>query len=90
MNRIWAKTLIDISVTADFILLEFIKKVNILLQKKSDIYQVTDIDKKLFKYNKEIINQEIEEIRLYIRLHINNMQFNITLISKHDVMLELL
>ena len=57
---------------------------------KSDIYAVTDIDEKSFEYNKEMINQEIEVIRLYIRSHINNIQFNITLISRHDVMLELL
>ena len=59
---------------------EFTKKAKILLQKKSDVYAVTDIDEKLFEYNKETVNQETEEIRLQIRPHINNIQFNITLI----------
>ena len=35
---------------------EFIKKVNILLKKKRDIYAVTVIDEKFFKYNKEKID----------------------------------
>ena len=78
------------SIITNFKLLEFIEKANILLQRKSDIYQVIDIDKKSFKYNKEIIDYKIKEIRLCIRSHVNNMQFNIILISKHDVMLELL
>ena len=73
----------------NFLLLEFIKKVKILLQRKSDVYAVTDIDDKSLEYNKENINQETEEIRLYIRSYTNNMQFNIMLISRHNVMLEL-
>ena len=42
----------------------FVKKVNILLQRKSNVYAVTDIDEKSFEYNKEIVDQEIKEIRL--------------------------
>ena len=64
VNRIWIRTLIDMSVIINFLLSEFVKKVKILLQKKSDIYTVTDIDEKSFKYNKEIINQKMKEIRL--------------------------
>ena len=37
-----------------------------------------------------MIDYKIEEIKLYIRSHVNNMQFNIMLISRHNVMLELL
>ena len=90
INEIWAKVLIDIKVIINFISSSFIKKAKILLQIKSDIYTVTDIDEKLLEYNKEIINQEIKEIRLCIRSYINNMQFNIMLTDRHDVMLELL
>ena len=78
------------NVTVNFLLLEFIKKVKILLQRKSDVYIVTDIDKKSLEYNKEKIDQEIKEIKLHIRSHTNDMQFNIMLINKHDVVLELL
>ena len=63
----------------NFLSLEFAKKVKILLQKKSDVYVVIDIDKKLLDYNKEMIDQEIKEIRLQIESHINDMQFNIML-----------
>ena len=37
-------------------LLEFIRKSNILLKKKSDIYTVTVIVKKFLEYNEEKIN----------------------------------
>ena len=43
---------------------KFTRKIKILLQKKDNIYIVTDIDKKSFKYNKEKIDQEIKEIKL--------------------------
>ena len=46
----------------NFLSSEFVRKVKILLQEKSDIYIVTDIDEKLLEYNKEVINCEIEEI----------------------------
>ena len=49
------------SVIVNFLLSEFIRKVKILLQEKSDVYIVTDIDEKSFKYNKEVINYETEE-----------------------------
>ena len=78
------------NVTANFLLLEFAKKVKILLQKKSDVYAVTDIDEKSLEYNKETVDQETEETQLQIRSHMNNMQFNIMLIRQHDVILELL
>ena len=45
-------------------LLEFIRKVNILLKRKSDVYTVIVIDKKLLKYNKEKIDQQMKEIKL--------------------------
>ena len=56
---------------------------------KSDVYAVIDIDKKFLRYNKETVDQEIEEIRLCIRSYINDMQFDITLINRYDVVLEL-
>ena len=67
------------SIIINFLLSEFIKKAKILFQKKRDVYAVTDIDEKSLEYNKEIINQKIEEIRLQIRPHINDIQFDTTL-----------
>ena len=40
----------------NFMLLEFIKKINILFKKKSNVYAVTVIDKKSLEYNKEKID----------------------------------
>ena len=68
---------------------EFTKKVKILLQKKSDVYVVTDIDEKLLEYNKETVDQEIKETRLQIKSHMNDIQFNIMLTEWHDIVLEL-
>ena len=73
----------------NFLSSEFTKKVKISLQKKSDVYAVTDIDEKFLEYNKKTVDQEIKEIRLWIRLHMNDMQFNIMLIEQHNVVLEL-
>ena len=50
------------SVIINFLLSEFVRKVRILLQKKSDVYAVTDIDEKSLKYNKDMINHKTEEI----------------------------
>ena len=64
VNRIWTRTLIDTDVMMNFLLSEFVKKMKISLQKKSNVYAVTDIDEKLLEYNKEMIDQEMKEIRL--------------------------
>ena len=90
VNKTWTRTLIDMSVMANFLSPEFARKMKILLQKKSDVYAVTDIDEKLLRYNEEEIDQKTEEIRLCIRSHMNDMQFDITLTGWHDVVLELL
>ena len=77
------------SVMVNFLSSEFVKKAKISLQKKSDVYTVTDIDEKSLEYNEEKINHKTEEIRLHIRSHINDMQFDIMLIRQHDVILGL-
>ena len=40
----------------NFMLSNFAKKANILLQDKSNVYTVTNIDEKLLEYNKEKID----------------------------------
>ena len=64
----------------NFLSPEFMKKMKISLQKKSNVYAVTDIDEKSLEYNKETVDQETEETQLQIRPHMNDMQFNIMLI----------
>ena len=68
------------SVMMNFLSSEFTKKAKILLQKKSNVYAVTDIDEKSLEYNKEIIDQEMKKTQLQIESHMNDMQFNIMLI----------
>ena len=43
---------------------EFIRKANILLRKKSDVYAIIVIDEKSLKYNKEKVDQQTEKVRL--------------------------
>ena len=47
----------------DFMSLMFTKKVNIQLQQKKDrdIYKVTSVDNIALSYNKEVVNQKIED-----------------------------
>ena len=75
----------------DFMLLMFTKKVKILLQQKKDrdTYEVTSVDDKTLSYNKKVVDHKTEDTWLQIEPHVWDMQFNIMLISKHDVMLEL-
>ena len=64
VNWHWAHILINTGAMRDFMSLTFIKKVKILLQKKSDVYKVTAVDNKLLSYNNKMIDHETEEIRL--------------------------
>ena len=89
VNETWTRTLIDTDATVNFLLPEFTKKTKILLQKKSNVYAVTDIDEKPLEYNEEKIDHKTEETRLHIRPHMNDMQFNIMLTRQHNVILEL-
>ena len=92
VNEQWAHTLIDTGVIRDFMSSMFTKKVKILLQQKRsrDTYEVTFIDDKALSYNKRVVDHETEDTWLQIRPHVWDMWFDITLISKHDVVLELL
>ena len=90
VNKHWAHILINTSAMRDFLSLTFAKRVKISLQKKSKTYKVTVIDDKLLLYNNRMFNYKIKKIRLQNRPHVWDMQFNILLISRHDVMLRLL
>ena len=91
MNEQWAHILINTGVMRDFVSSMFIKKIKILLQQKKgrDIYKITSVDNKALNYNKRVVDHETEDTWLQIGPHVQNMQFNIMLISKHDIVLEL-
>ena len=92
MNEQWAHTLIDTGAMRDFMSSMFTKKVKIPLQQKKgrDTYKVTSVDDKALSYNKRVVDHETEDTQLQIRPHVWDMQFDIMIISKHDVVLELL
>ena len=92
VNKQWVCTLIDTGVMRDFMSSMFAKKVKIQQQQKKsrDIYKVTSVDDTALSYNQEVINHKTEDTWLQIRPHVWDMQFNITLISKHNAVLKLL
>ena len=48
------------------------------------------MNKKFLLFNNNIINQEMKEIRLRIKLHINNIIFNIIIIKIYNIILKML
>ena len=92
MKKQWVCTLIDTSVMRDFMSLMFVNKTRIQLQQKKikNIYEVTSVDNTALSYNNKVVNHKIEDTQLQIESHVQNMWFNIMLISKHNVVLELL
>ena len=75
----------------DFVSPTFTKKVKIPLQQKKgrDTYKVTSVDDKALSYNKRVVDHETKDTQLQIGPHVWDMQFDIMLISKHDVVLEI-
>ena len=92
MNEQWAHTLIDTGAMRDFMSSMFTKKVKIPLQQKKgrDTYKVTSVDDKALSYNKRVVDHKTEDTWLQIGPHVWDMQFDITLTDKHNVVLELL
>ena len=92
INKQWSHILINTDVMRDFMSSMFAKKIKIQLQQKKsrDIYKVTFINNTALSYNKEVVNHKIEDTQLQIEPHVWDMWFNITLINKHNIMLELL
>ena len=92
INKQWVCTLIDTDMMRDFMSSMFIKKVKILLQQKKgrDTYKITSVDDKALSYNKRVVNHKIKDTWLQIRPYVWDMQFNIMLTDKHDVVLRLL
>ena len=76
----------------DFISSTFVKKSEVQLQQKENknIYKVTSVDNTALSYNNRVVNHETEDTQLQIEPHVQNMQFNIMIISKHNVVLRLL
>ena len=91
VNKQWAHTLIDTGVMRDFMSLTFAKKSKVQLQqsKKQNIYKVTSVDDAVLSYNNRVIDHKMKDTWLQIESHVQDMWFNIMIISKHDVVLEL-
>ena len=76
----------------DFMSLTFTKKAKISLQQKRsrDIYKDTSVDDTALSYNQRVIDHKMKDTWLQIGPQVWDMQFDIMIISKHDVVLELL
>ena len=75
----------------DFMSPMFAKKAKILLQPKKgrDTYEVTSVDDKALSYNEGVVDHKMEDTQLQIGPHVQDMRFNITITSKHDIVLRL-
>ena len=69
----------------------FAKKAKIPLQQKKgrDAYEVTSVDDKALNYNNGVVDHKTEDTRLQIGPHVQDMQFDIMLTGKHNVVLGL-
>ena len=76
----------------DFISPTFAKKSKVQLQQKKnrDIYKVTSVDNTALSYNNRVVDHKMKDTWLQIEPHVQDMQFDIMLTDKHDVVLELL
>ena len=76
----------------DFMSLIFTKQTKIQLQQKKNrvIYEVTFIDDAVLNYDQRVVNHKTEDTQLQIKPHVWEIQFDIMLTDKHDVVLELL
>ena len=76
----------------DFMSSTFAKKSKVQLQQKKNknIYKVTSVDDAALSYNNRVVDHKTEDTWLQIEPHVWDMQFNIMITDKHDVVLELL
>ena len=92
--RIWvnikrqrARVLINTGVIKIFILLKFTRKIECKRIQKKKLYLLKIFDKTPSTYNNGIINKEIYELTLKIKLYIKILIFNIIEIFNSDVIL---
>ena len=76
----------------DFMSLTFVKKSKVQLQqmKNQNIYKVTSVDDTALSYNNRVVDHKMKDTQLQIGPHVWDMQFDITITDKHNVVLELL
>jgi hypothetical protein len=77
------RVMLDSSTQGNFILLETVKQLNILIREKKKPYLLNIIDRTAIKQNKEIIQHETIPIQVIIRKHIEEISLDIIKISNY-------
>jgi hypothetical protein len=77
------RVILDSSVQKNFISLETIKQLNILIQEKKEPYLLNIIDKTAIKQDKGIIRHKTIPIRVTIRKHIKKISLDIIKINSY-------
>jgi hypothetical protein len=75
--------MLDSSIQKNFILLETIKQLNILIREKKKPYLFIIIDRTVIKQNKGIVRYKIIPIRVTIRKHIKGINLDIIKINNY-------
>jgi hypothetical protein len=77
------RVMLDSSIQGNFILLEIIKQLNILIRKKEELYLFSIIDRIIIKQDKGIIQYKTILIQVKIRKHIEEISLDIIKISNY-------
>jgi hypothetical protein len=77
------RVILDSSVQRNFILLETIKQLNILIQEKKEPYLFSVINRTVIKQDKGIIRYKIIPIQVIIGKHIKEISLDIVKINNY-------
>jgi hypothetical protein len=77
------RVMLDSSIQGNFILLEIIKQLNILIREKEELYLFSIIDRIIIKQDKGIIQYKTILIQVKIRKHIEEISLDIIKISNY-------
>jgi hypothetical protein len=75
--------MLDSSAQGNFILLETVKQLNILIQEKEKPYLFIIIDRTAIKQDKGVVYHETIPMQVIIRKHIKEISLDIVKISNH-------
>jgi hypothetical protein len=82
-RRKGVRVILDSSAQRNFILLETIKQLNILIREKKEPYLLNIINRIIIKQNKGIIRYKTIPIQVIIRKHIEKISLDIVKINSY-------
>jgi hypothetical protein len=79
------QVILDSSAQGNFILLETVKQLNVLIREKKELYLFSIIDRTAIKQDKGIVQHETIPIRVIIRRHIEEISLDVIKINNYQV-----